>query len=124
MASSNNEDEKLLNKHEKETLAISLSQPTKNRSSSILTSIRISLGSLKFQRILISTALCICERGFSKGKLILTDLRGSMDPCNFEDVLILSYYDDLWNVYLVNEVAEEERKGREIEKQSRQILPR
>ena len=47
-----------------------------------------------------------------------------MDPCNFEDVLILSYYDDLWDVYLVNEVAEEERKGREIEKQSRQILPR
>ena len=68
--------------------------------------------------------MCICERVFSKGKLILTDLRGSMDPCNFEDVLILSYYDDLWDVYLVNEVAEEERKGREIEKQSRQILPR
>lgn len=47
-----------------------------------------------------------------------------MDPCNFEDVLILSYYDDLWDVYLMNEVAEEKRKGREIEKQSRQILPR
>ena len=68
--------------------------------------------------------MCICERVFSKGKLILTDLRGSMDPFNFEDLLILSYYDDLWDVYLVNEVVEEERKRREIEKQSRQIFPR
>ena len=39
-----------------------------------------------------------------------------MDPSTFEDVLILSYNDDLWDVYLVNAVAEEEGKKREIEK--------
>ena len=31
---------------------------------------------------------CICERVFSRGKLVLIDLRGSMDPSTFEDVLI------------------------------------
>ena len=36
----------------------------------------------------------------------------------------MSYNDDLWDVYLVNAVAEEERKKREIEKQYRQNFPR
>ena len=66
---------------------------------------------------------CICERVFSRGKLILTDLRGSMDPSTFEDVLVLFYNNDLWDVYLVNEIEEEEAKQRAEERQVQKPTP-
>ena len=71
----------------------------------------------------VSSTSCICERVFSRGKLVLTDLRGSMDPSTFEDVMILSYNDDLWDVYLVNEAEEEESKMRSDERQPQLLKP-
>ena len=71
----------------------------------------------------VPSTSCICERVFSRGKLVLTDLRGSMDPSSFEDVLILFYNSDLWDVYLVNEIEEEEAKQREEERQALQPNP-
>ena len=71
----------------------------------------------------VCSTSCICERVFSRGKLVLTDLRGSMDPSTFEDVLVLFYNNDLWDVYLVNEIEEEEAKQRAEERQVQQPNP-
>ena len=71
----------------------------------------------------VSSTSCICERVFSRGKLVLTDLRGSLDPSTFEDVMILSYNNDLWDIYLVNEAEEEEAKRRKDERQPQQLKP-
>ena len=64
----------------------------------------------------------VCERVFSRGKLILTDLRGRMDPSTFEDVLILFYNNDLWDVYLANQIEEEGAKQRAEERQALTVL--
>ena len=128
-------DEKQLNKHEKEALAVfknDVSESVSAESGEVNSYIdKVISRQPKVQKTSnyrpvnhVSPTSCICERVFSKGQLILTDLRGSMDPSTFEDLLILSYNHDLWDVYLVNEVEEEERKARELERQSRQNFPR
>ena len=40
-----------------------------------------------------------------------------MDPSTCEDVLILFYNNDLWDVHLANEIEEEEAKQRAEERQ-------
>ena len=46
-----------------------------------------------------------------------------MDPSTFENVLILFYNNILWDVYLVNEIEEEEAKQRAEERQALQPNP-
>lgn len=60
----------------------------------------------------VSPTSNICERVFSRGKLIFTDQRGSMDPSTFEDILIMRY-DDMWDMYLVQEIYDAETKKRQ-----------
>ena len=48
----------------------------------------------------------ICERVFSRSKIIANDQRGSMDPSTFENELLLRYNRDMWDVYLVREIYE------------------
>ena len=108
-------DEKQLNKHEKEALAVfknDVSESVSAESGEVNSYIdKVISRQPKVQKTSyyrpinhVSPMSCICERVFSKGQLILTDLRGSMDPSTFEDLLILSYNHDLWDVYLVNGV--------------------
>ena len=49
----------------------------------------------------------ICERIFSRSKIIANDQRGSMDPSTLENALMLRYNRDMWDVYLVQEIYEE-----------------
>ena len=60
----------------------------------------------------VSATANVCERLLSRGKLIYTDQRGSLDPSTLEDILILRCNRDLWDVYLVQHVYEEEAKRR------------
>ena len=46
-----------------------------------------------------------------------------MDPSTFENVLVLFYNNDLWDVYLLNEIEEEEAKQRAEERQAQQPNP-
>ena len=48
----------------------------------------------------------ICERVFSRSKIIANDQRGSMDPSTLENELLLLYNRDMWDVYLVQEIYE------------------
>ena len=60
----------------------------------------------------VSATANICERLFSRGKLIYIYQRGSLDPSTLEDILILRCNRDSWDVHLVQHVYEEETKRR------------
>ena len=48
----------------------------------------------------------ICERVFSRAKIITNDQRGSMDPSTLEKESLLRYNRDMQDVYLVQEIYE------------------
>ena len=62
----------------------------------------------------ISPTSNICERLFSRTKLIMTAQRSSMDPITLENILILRYNKDLW-------IRQEEEKERAAEKERKRL---
>ena len=49
----------------------------------------------------IPATTCICERTFSKARLVLTDYRKSMLPLNFECIMFLKLNRTLWTEQIV-----------------------
>ena len=63
----------------------------------------------------------ICERLFSRAKLVMTAQRCSVDPITLENTLILRYNKDLWDVGTVELIRKEEEKERAAEKERKRL---
>ena len=73
----------------------------------------------------ISPTSNICERLFSRSKLVMTANRRSMDPTTLENIMMLRCSKDLWDartIEMIREIEERERKAqRKIELQRKAL---
>ena len=64
----------------------------------------------------------VCERVFSRSKIIADDQRGSMDPSTLENALLFCYNRDMWDAYLVQEIykalAQQKNKSGAVQTQA------